>query len=68
MQQMNRRYKRDNEIKKPLTPEEKFELMIETWKKQSSDRLKDIRKGKDRKRPDTRYCLSPFRFAEVESK
>lgn len=62
MRQMNKNYRDKNEIQRELTPEEKFELMIQKWKKESNDRLEDIKKGKDRKRPDTRYFLSPFRF------
>jgi hypothetical protein len=61
MQQTNRN-KRD--FAKELTPEEKFELMIKKWKKESVDRLKDINKGKNRKIPDKRYSLSPYRFLE----
>lgn len=53
-----------NEPKKELTPEERFELMISKWRKSSNDRLNDIKKAKNKKRPDTRYVLSPFRFLE----
>ena len=53
---------RNKQSQRELTPEEKFELMIKNWKKESENRLKDINKAKDRKRPDTRYFLSPYRF------
>ncbi len=53
---------RNKQSQRELTPEEKFELMIQKWKKESNDRLEDIKRGKDRKRPDTRYFLSPYRF------
>lgn len=45
----------------PLTPEEKFELMIAKWKKDSDERLKDIKKNENRWIENQRYTLSPFR-------
>lgn len=61
---MHQTNKNNRNFTKELTPEEKFELMVIKWRKESEDRLKDIKKGKNRKRPDTRYCLSPYRFLE----
>ena len=49
------------EQKRELTPEEKFELMIAKWKKDSDERLKDIKKSKNRWIDNERYTLSPFR-------
>lgn len=36
--------------KKGLTPKEKFEKMIEKWKKQANDKENDLRKRNNRKR------------------
>ena len=41
---------------------DQFEEKIKKWKKDSKDKLNDIEKGNERKRPDERYRLSPFRF------
>lgn len=62
MQNEKKRNYQQHQPQKELTPEEIFELKIKAWRKQSEDRLNDIRKNKDRKTKDTRYCLSPFRF------
>lgn len=44
---------------KPLSPEEKFEKMIAEFLKDSKDKLCDISKGEDRKRPDKKYKQCP---------
>lgn len=46
---------------KPLTKEEIFEKMIAKWKKDSEERLKAIKKNKNRWIENQRYTLSPFR-------
>lgn len=54
-------FMRQTNNRPPLTPEEKFELMIAKWKKDSEERLKDIKKNKNRWIENQRYTLSPFR-------
>ena len=38
------------QTKKELTPQQKFEKMIEKWKKQANDKEIDLRKRNNRKR------------------
>jgi hypothetical protein len=38
------------QTKKELTPQQKFEKMIEKWKKQANDKENDLRKRNNRKR------------------
>jgi len=37
------------QTKKELTPQQKFEKMIEKWKKQANDKENDLRKHNNRK-------------------
>jgi hypothetical protein len=52
--------------RKPLTPEEKFEKMLKKFLKTSNDKLKDMAKSTDKKRPNKSYKLGSNRNEKAD--
>jgi len=47
----------DKQVRETLTKEQEFERMIQKWKKESVERLNDLRKRKGSKITDTTYIV-----------
>lgn len=67
MQNNNKKSYGKNWDRKPLSPEEKFEKMLKNFLKTSNDKLKDMAKSTDKKRPNKSYKLSPKRNEKVDT-